>query len=196
MAIARASASYPDGQGRVVDRPAGADAAVREIRATFDFCRGSDAGEVARYVQWLEAAAAAGDPRAQLAYGADYPGDDELDSNNESDAAVLRARQARYVEHLEQAKQSGSIDAMSKLASHYYALYTDVSNPSPTSLKQAVAHLYPYAWYRWRYEGSDRSLRYLKSMGDRLTPLELAEAIAEGKRFVESEECCFKVPGN
>jgi hypothetical protein len=189
--LATLSASLFDEAGNPASTPDDVGANAQSLREQFEFCKGSDFDELSLFPRWVEVAAEGSDVRAQLAYGSGYPGDDDLDPEDENDAAVLRDRKSRYVAYLEEAKASGSIDAAARLAGYYYSLEHEGTNDN---LAKAFANLYAYAWYRLKYEGSDQSFRYLRSIGDRLSPTEYFDAVAEGQAFLSSRECCFKLP--
>ena len=195
--VKRVTAPYYGARGgRWVETPPNAEQREQRVRVLFDFCKDADIDELNEYPGWVEIAAEAGDVRAQLAaYGTEYPGDRGRDAREPEYAAALELRRQRFLDNLERAKASGSLDAALRLSSVYLTRSEGADAPdSYQSLKRAVANLYPYAWYRLKYEGSDASIRHLEELGNRLKPNDYDEAFADGRRFLASAECCFKLP--
>jgi hypothetical protein len=197
--IKKVTAPYqvPSG-GRYVETPPNAEQNVRRLRALFDFCKDADIDELNEYPRWVEVAADAGDVRAQLdAYGTEYPGDRRRDVREPEYAAALELRRQRFLDNLERAKASGSLDAAMRLYSVYLTRSSEERQAGPDAnedLKRAFSNLYPYAWYQLKYEGSDGAFGPLESIGNRLKPNDYYEALEEGKRLLAAAECCFKLP--
>lgn len=184
--------------GRYVETPPNAEQNVRRLRALFDFCKDADIDELNAYPRWVEVAADAGDVRAQLdAYGTEYPGDRRRDVREPEYAAALELRRQRFLDNLERAKASGSLDAAMRLYDVYLTRSSEERQAGPDAyqdLKRAFANLYPYAWYQLKYEGSDGAFRPLESIGSRLKPNDYYEALEDGRRVLAAAECCFKLP--
>jgi len=197
--IKRVTAPYYGARGgRWVETPANTEQSEQRLRALFDFCQDADIDELNEYPRWVEVAAEAGDVRAQLeAYGTEYPGDRGRDVREPEYAAALGLRRQRFLDNLERAKASGSLDAALRLYSFYLTRSSEERQAGPDAyqdLKRAFANLYPYAWYQLKYEGSDGAFRPLESIGNRLKPNDYYEALEDGRRFLASPECCFKLP--
>lgn len=186
--VALAPASGMDARGHFIR----AEDARAERRAQgqviLDFCADSQLNELRQFPQWLESAADSGNPRAMLNYGIGYPGDEELDSSEENDRIIIEDRTAKYVEYLKTASRNGSIDATMRLANIYR------EKGSLDDRKQAFAHLYAYAWYRYKYEGSDGSFKYLEKAGFEATQSDFFEAVEMGRQLLAAQNCCFKIP--
>ena len=183
--------------GRWVETPANTEQSEQRLRALFDFCKDADLDELNEYPRWVEIAADAGNVRAQLDAYAHDPGDRERDFDAPEYAEALALRRQRYVDNLERAKASGSLDAARSLSNTFHTRSANHRVAPPDAyqnLKRAVANLYPVAWYELRYEGSDRAFRVLESIGSRLKPNDYYEALEDGRRFLAAPECCFKLP--
>ena len=183
-----AGAPYYDASGSYVSDVEQGTARRELVQEAYDYCRDSAIDVLAKFPDWLEQSAQSGNPRAMLAWGAGYPGDDEIDYSSDDGKTTAEARRQQYLSYLEQARDLGSIDAAARLAG--MMLETDPIEKR----KEIYSNLYAYAWYRWRLEGDDGSFKYLKRIGDAMGPSDFEEAVSQGKQLLESDRCCFKIP--
>ncbi|HEY3516960.1 MAG TPA: hypothetical protein VGL98_07920 [Gammaproteobacteria bacterium] len=88
-----------------------------QLRATYEFCADSSPDETGRAVDWVIAAADAGNVRAQIAYSEfNFPGEKQIRfPYDEKEIAFIKERRERSRAYLERARAAGSIDAMAIL---------------------------------------------------------------------------------
>lgn len=182
---------YYDGLGNYVTRRYDAEEAIAHFNAVYHQCKNAPDDEILRYVDWLTASADADYVRAKLKYIAtEFPGDDDLDLSDPKVQARLKDRQQRSLKHLEEAKDQGSMDAIGDLI-YIYGVPADQDQTADPV--KAFAHLYAYAWYRFKYENNDRLFRYLAQDGMKLNPMEFQEGVRQGREILKAENCCFKI---
>jgi hypothetical protein len=184
-----------------------------QLRATYEFCADSTRAETAQAIDWVIAAADAGNIRAQIAYSeTHFPSDPaRLDyPYDEREAAFIEERRARSLAYLERAKAAGSVDAMSMLFGRHlmagtdaFSLSVDPSLADPSSpaarehRKAALANLYAPAWFRLRNPApNDRdaasALRIIQRLGAQMPAHEYQEAMEAGRAILGAEGCCLK----
>lgn len=186
------TADHYDGMGNFVSSTSSRHDNIRqEGLSILEFCRDSSPQNLVRFPEWLEMAADSGNLRAMVNYAAEYPGDDDLDPDkNAEDRRLIKERTSKYTDYLEKSTELGSIDAMWRLA------YRRLDSDFEKNRKEAFAYLYSYAWYRLRFEGSDASFKAINRLSEQMSPLQYQEAVDEGKRLLNSNNCCIKIPEN
>lgn len=192
--------------------PTGTEVHAERLRATYEFCADSSPEETAPAIDWVIAAADAGNIRAQIAYAEfNFPGDEQIRfPYDEKEVAIIVERRERSVAYLERAKAAGSVDAMVKLfgihlghADDAYNLSIDPTLRDPGSAaarqhrKAALVNLYAPAWFRLRSPAPDdryagNSLRHLQTLGAQMPAHEYQEAIQAGRAILGAEGCCLK----
>jgi hypothetical protein len=183
-----------------------------QLRATYEFCADSSPDETGPAIDWVIAAADAGNIRAQIAYSEfSFPGEREIRfPYDERESAFFKERGERSLAYLERAKAAGSVDAMSMLFGRHLMFPHDADNLSidPTlrdpgsaaaraHRKAAVVNLYAPAWFRLRSSAPDdryagNGLRILQQLGAQMPAHEYQEAIEAGRAMLATEGCCLK----
>lgn len=167
----------------------GTEEQVAASEQRYERCKNAPLEQIQRYSEWVESAAKVGYIRAKLRYADSYPSDDELQVSNPEVKATFTEHERKSVQHLEEAKESGSIDAVAKLAWRYGAPGSESQDPV-----KSFAHWYAYAWYMHKGNHPDKAFEYLDQMGMKLNPSEYQEAINLGREILRSDNCCFKFP--
>jgi hypothetical protein len=185
--------------------------AQAQLRATYEFCADSTRDETGPAIDWVIAAADAGNIRAQLAYSEfSFPGEQQIRwPYDENESAFIKERGERSLAYLERAKAAGSVDAMSMLSGRHLMFPHDADNleNDPTlrdpgnavaqaHRKEALVNLYAPAWVRLRnsppdYRYADNGVRILQRLGAQMPAHEYEKAIEAGRALLGSENCCL-----
>lgn len=160
---------------------------------TWEFCRGADPEVVSEYHNWLTSAAESGYLPALLAWGSDFPGDEQRELDDAEDRRYLEDRFRDRIQYLERAKAAGSIEAIQKLSTIYRMGELNPLSGIERDPVNSFAHMYAYAWFQLQYENNERYFRYLHEMGMRLSPREFREAVERGQEILASEQCCITI---
>lgn len=192
----KATAPYHDGKGSyVVDSPV-FEEVTRDLDTAWEFCRGADPEVVSEYHNWLTSAAESGYLPALLAWGSDFPGDEQRDLDDAEDRRYLEDRFRDRIRYLERAKAAGSIEAIQKLSTIYQMGELNPLSGIERDSVNSFAHMYAYAWFQLQYENNERYFRHFHEMGMRLPPREFRDAVKRGQEILASEQCCITIARN